>query len=180
VIDGAGSPPHSAPARLRPKPPLRRSTPPLPHGNSSACLRPPAASAVILFQFHERIHSSPLVRRLARGTRRGSFRHEGTGAGGPAAPRKDSKPSFAGKIRAERRHPCSRRRCAFHRRRRPLKSTIRRAAGTATNTPRAQSVVLVNRIYFGNYEVQPLSNSRPENRRSKWSPQALSGMLLGG
>jgi len=167
VIDGASSAAASAPAPAASKPApaaaagrgpaAAKPAPPAPQSAASA--RAPAAHAASAAApaTTERIHSSPLVRRLAKEHGVDLTALEGTGAGGRIT-KQDIEAAIAGTESAA-----------------PVSAAIATAA-TARPTPpppppapavhgtqympALQVAVPRERLYFGNYELQPLSVMR--------------------
>ena len=167
VIDGASSAaaPAPAPAASKPAPAAAagrgpaaaKPAPPAPQSAASA--RAPAAHAASAAApaTTERIHSSPLVRRLAKEHGVDLTALEGTGAGGRIT-KQDIEAAIAGTESAA-----------------PVSAAIATAA-TARPTPpppppapavhgtqympALQVAVPRERLYFGNYELQPLSVMR--------------------
>jgi pyruvate dehydrogenase E2 component (dihydrolipoamide acetyltransferase) len=182
VIDGVGSPAASAsaPAPAEPAPakpaaaaPAPSAPPPAP-AKAAAPPPPPAqnasapAASSSSSSGTERIHSSPLVRRLAKehGVDLGSI--EGTGAGGRITkqdiesviagsspqPQADGAPASAAApsapVAARPTPPAPA----------PVAASGAAAAHGTQYAPALQLGVPRERIYFGNYEVQPLSVMR--------------------
>jgi len=171
VIDGAGSAatsapaPAAAPAKAAPAPAPATATAaakpvaPAPAAPVSA----PAAPAAAASGSTERIHSSPLVRRLAKEHGVDLSAIEGTGAAGritkedieaviagqsaPAAAQAPA-PSAAARTSVPPPPPA------------PIAAPGAPAVHGSQYTPALQIGVPRERIYFGNYEVQPLSNMR--------------------
>ena len=169
VIDGAGSAAASAPAPAAASAPAKAATPaPAPAAASAPAPVPdrpaaPAAPAVSASAAAgaptttERIHSSPLVRRMAKEHGVDLTALEGTGAGGRIT-KQDIEAAIAGTESAA-----------------PVSAAIATAA-TARPTPpppppapavhgtqympALQVAVPRERLYFGNYELQPLSVMR--------------------
>jgi pyruvate dehydrogenase E2 component (dihydrolipoyllysine-residue acetyltransferase) len=170
VIDGAGSAAASAPAAAPAKAaPAPAPTPaaakpvapaPAPATPVSAPAAPPAASSS---SSTERIHSSPLVRRLAKEHGVDLSAIEGTGAGGRIT-KEDIESVIAGQsapAAAQAAAPAAAARPPV-----PPPSPAPIAAPGAPAAHGSQYVAALQvgvpreRIYFGNYEVQPLSNMR--------------------
>jgi len=168
VIDGAGSAaasapaPASAPAKAAPAPIPAAAKPaaPAPAAPVSAPAAPAAAAAS---GSTERIHSSPLVRRLAKEHGVDLSAMEGTGAGGritkedieaviagQSAPAAAQVPAPAAVARPSVPPPAPA----------PIAAPGAPAAHGSQYAPALQIGVPRERIYFGNYEVQPLSNMR--------------------
>jgi pyruvate dehydrogenase E2 component (dihydrolipoamide acetyltransferase) len=182
VIDGAGSPAASAsapapaapapakpaaavpPPNAQPPAPAKAAAPPPPSAQSAPA---PAASASSS-SGTERIHSSPLVRRLAKehGVDLGSIEGTGAGgritkqdiesviAGGSPQPQADGAPASAAApsapVAARPTPPAPA----------PVAASGAAAAHGTQYVPALQLGVPRERIYFGNYEVQPLSVMR--------------------
>jgi pyruvate dehydrogenase E2 component (dihydrolipoamide acetyltransferase) len=182
VIDGAGSPAGSAsapapaapapakpaaavpPPNAQPPAPAKAAAPPPPSAQSAPA---PAASASSS-SGTERIHSSPLVRRLAKehGVDLGSIEGTGAGgritkqdiesviAGGSPQPQADGAPASAAApsapVAARPTPPAPA----------PVAASGAAAAHGTQYVPALQLGVPRERIYFGNYEVQPLSVMR--------------------
>src|SRR6266849_5461849 len=173
VIDGAGSAPVAAPApaaALAKAPPAPAPAPtpapaavkpaaPTPAAPVAASAAPAAASAGAT----ERIHSSPLVRRLAKEHGVDLSTMEGTGAGGritkedieaviagQSAPAAAQAPAPAAATRPSVPPPPPA----------PIAAPGAPAAHGTQYVPALQIGVPRERIYFGNYEVQPLSKMR--------------------
>jgi len=172
VIDGAGSAAASAPA---PAPaPAKAAPAPVSAAPAPAAARPaapapaapvsaPVASAAAASGSTERIHSSPLVRRLAKEHGVDLSAIEGTGAGGRIT-KEDIEAVIAGQsapAAAQAPAPAAAARPAVP----PPPPTPMAAPGApavhgSQYAPALQIGVPRERIYFGNYEVQPLSNMR--------------------
>jgi len=168
VIDGAGSAaasapaPASAPAKAAPAPIPAAAKPaaPAPAAPVSAPAAPAAAAAS---GSTERIHSSPLVRRLAKEHGVDLSAMEGTGAGGRIT-KEDIEAVIAGQsapAAAQAPAPAAAARPSVPP---PAPAPIAAAGAPAAHgsqfAPVLQIGVPRERIYFGNYEVQPLSNMR--------------------
>jgi pyruvate dehydrogenase E2 component (dihydrolipoyllysine-residue acetyltransferase) len=165
VIDGAGSAaasapaPASAPAKASPAPvpAVAKPAAPAPAAPVSAPAAPAAAAAS---GSTERIHSSPLVRRLAKEHGVDLSAMEGTGAGGRIT-KEDIEAVIAGQSApAAAQVPAP---AAVARPSVPPPAPAPIAAPGAHGSqfaPALQIGVPRERIYFGNYEVQPLSNMR--------------------
>jgi pyruvate dehydrogenase E2 component (dihydrolipoamide acetyltransferase) len=166
VIDGAGSAaasapaPASAPAKAAPAPAAAKPAAPAPAAPVSAPAAPAAAAAS---GSTERIHSSPLVRRLAKEHGVDLSAIEGSGAGGritkediesviagQSAPAVAQAPAPAAVARPAVPPPAPA----------PIAAPGVPAAHGSQYAPALQIGVPRERIYFGNYEVQPLSNMR--------------------
>jgi pyruvate dehydrogenase E2 component (dihydrolipoamide acetyltransferase) len=177
VIDGAGSPAASASAAPVPAKPAAAtpapSAPPSAPAKAAAPPPPPAQSALApaaLASSTERIHSSPLVRRLAKEHGVDLSSIEGTGAGGritkqdiEAAIAENSSSAGAAVQQAQVSAPTPSTAA------RPTPAppapapTVTSGGSAAHGTqyiPALQLGVPRERIYFGNYEVQPLSVMR--------------------
>ena len=170
VIDGAGSAsapaPATAPAKAAPAPPAPASAPaaaPKPAAPAAAPPTPPFAPAApaAASGSTERIHSSPLVRRLAKEHNVDLSAIEGTGAGGRIT-KEDIESVIAGQS-APAAAPAQ---AAAARPSVPPPGPAPIAAPGAPAVHGSQYVAALQvgvpreRIYFGNYEVQPLSNMR--------------------
>jgi pyruvate dehydrogenase E2 component (dihydrolipoyllysine-residue acetyltransferase) len=157
VIDGAGSA-AAAPAKAAPSP---APTPAAakPAAPVSAPAAPIAASSS---SSTERIHSSPLVRRLAKEHGVDLSAIEGTGAGGRIT-KEDIESVIAGQSAPAAQSPAP---PAAARPSVPPPPPAPLAAPGAPAVHGSQYVAALQvgvpreRIYFGNYEVQPLSNMR--------------------
>jgi 2-oxoglutarate dehydrogenase E2 component (dihydrolipoamide succinyltransferase) len=168
VIDGAGSAaasaPAPAPAKAAPAPAPAAAKPATPPPAPAAPAAAPAASAASSSSSTERIHSSPLVRRLAKEHGVDLSAIEGTGAGGritkedieaviagqsaPAAAGHAPAPAAAARPSVPPLAPA------------PIAAPGAPAAHGTQYVPALQIGVPRERIYFGNYEAQPLSNMR--------------------
>jgi 2-oxoglutarate dehydrogenase E2 component (dihydrolipoamide succinyltransferase) len=172
VIDGAGSAaasapaPAAAPAKAAPAPAAAptpaAAKPAAPASAPAAPVSAPAAPAASSSST-ERIHSSPLVRRLAKEHGVDLSAIEGTGAGGritkedieaviagQSAPAAAQAPAPAASVRPSVPPPPPA----------PIAAPGAPAVHGGLYTPALQIGVPRERIYFGNYEVQPLSNMR--------------------
>jgi pyruvate dehydrogenase E2 component (dihydrolipoamide acetyltransferase) len=164
VIDGAGSAAASAPAKAAPAaapapaPAAAKPAAPTPAAPVAAPAAPVAAASS---SSTERIHSSPLVRRLAKEHGVDLSAIEGTGAGGritkedieaviagQSAPAAASAPAVAARPSVPPPAPA------------PMAAPGASAVHGSQYAPALQIGVPRERIYFGNYEVQPLSNMR--------------------
>ena len=163
VIDGAGSAAASAPAPAAapakaapapaPAPAAAKPAAPAPAAPVSAPAAPaPAASS----SSTERIHSSPLVRRLAKEHGVDLSGIEGTGAAGRIT-KEDIEAVIAGQS-APAAVPAPAPSAAARPSAPPPPAAP--AAHGSQYAPALQIGVPRERIYFGNYEVQPLSNMR--------------------
>jgi pyruvate dehydrogenase E2 component (dihydrolipoamide acetyltransferase) len=163
VIDGAGSAAASAPAPAAapakaapapaPAPAAAKPAAPAPAAPVSAPAAPaPAASS----SSTERIHSSPLVRRLAKEHGVDLSAIEGTGAAGRIT-KEDIEAVIAGQS-APAAVPAPAPSAAARPSAPPPPAAP--AAHGSQYAPALQIGVPRERIYFGNYEVQPLSNMR--------------------
>jgi 2-oxoglutarate dehydrogenase E2 component (dihydrolipoamide succinyltransferase) len=159
VIDGAGSAAASAPAASATpepdKPPVPSPAPPA--AKPAAPAAPPAAAPGA-----ERIHSSPLVRRLAKEHGIDLASLEGTGAGGritkqdmeaAIAAQSGSAPAVAPSVPGAAARPTP-----------PPPPPAAAPGAPAVHgsqfVPALQVGVPRERIYFGSYEIQPLSVMR--------------------
>ncbi|HTA60491.1 MAG TPA: dihydrolipoamide acetyltransferase family protein [Candidatus Baltobacteraceae bacterium] len=167
VIDGAGAAAASAPAPPAKAAPVPASTP-APAAAKPAAPAPAApvsapASAAAASGSTERIHSSPLVRRLAKEHNVDLSAIEGTGAGGritkediegviagQSAPAAAQAPAPAAAARPSAPPPAPA----------PIAAPGAPAVHGSQYVAALQVGVPRERIYFGNYEVQPLSNMR--------------------
>jgi len=169
VIDGAGSAasapaPAAPPAKAAPVP----ASTPAPAAAKPAAPAPAApvsapVSAAAASGSTERIHSSPLVRRLAKEHNVDLSAIEGTGAGGRIT-KEDIEGVIAGQsapAAAQAAAPAAAARPSV-----PPPAPVPLAAPGAPAVHGSQYVAALQvgvpreRIYFGNYEVQPLSNMR--------------------
>jgi 2-oxoglutarate dehydrogenase E2 component (dihydrolipoamide succinyltransferase) len=171
VIDGAGSAAASAPAPAAapakaapaPSPAPAAAKPVAPAPAPAAPVAAPAVPAAASSSSTERIHSSPLVRRLAKEHGVDLSAIEGTGAGGritkedieaviagQSAPAAAQAPAPAAAARPSVPPPPPA----------PMAAPGAPAVHGSQYAPALQIGVPRERIYFGNYEVQPLSNMR--------------------
>jgi len=169
VIDGAGSAPVAAPApaaALAKAPPAPAPAPtPAPAAVKPAAPTPaaPVAASVASAGATERIHSSPLVRRLAKEHGVDLSAMEGTGAGGritkedieaaiaaQSAPAAAAAPAPTPAARPSAPPPP------------PAPVAVPGAPGVhgSQYTPALQLGVPRERLYFGDYEIQPMSMMR--------------------
>ncbi|HET6930253.1 MAG TPA: dihydrolipoamide acetyltransferase family protein, partial [Candidatus Acidoferrum sp.] len=168
VIDGAGSAAASAPAPAKaapapaPAPTPAAAKPSAPAPAPSAPVSAPAASAAASGST-ERIHSSPLVRRLAKEHNVDLSAIEGTGAGGRIT-KEDIESVIAGQsapAAAQAPAPAAAARPSVPP---PAPAPIAAPGAPAVHGSQYVAALQVGvpreRIYFGNYEVQPLSNMR--------------------
>jgi pyruvate dehydrogenase E2 component (dihydrolipoamide acetyltransferase) len=169
VIDGAGSAAASAPAPAAapakaapapsPAPAAVKTAAPAPAAPVSAPASPAAASSGST----ERIHSSPLVRRLAKEHGVDLSSMEGTGAGGRIT-KEDIEAAIAGQSAPAAAQPPAPAAAARPAVPPPAPAPIAAPGAPAVHgsqyAPALQIGVPRERIYFGNYEVQPLSNMR--------------------
>ena len=165
VIDGAGGAaasapaPAAAPAKAAPAPAATKPAAPAPVAPVASPATPAASSSGST----ERIHSSPLVRRLAKEHNVDLSAIEGTGAGGritkediesviagQSAPAAAQTPAPAAGVRPSVPPPPPA----------PIVAPGVPAAHGSQYVAALQIGVPRERIYFGNYEVQPLSNMR--------------------
>jgi len=170
VIDGAGSSaaaapaPAAAPAKAAPAAapapaPAAKPAAPAPVASASA---PAALAATASSGSTERIHSSPLVRRLAKEHNVDLSAIEGTGAGGRIT-KEDIESVIAGQsapASAQPPAPAAVRPSVPPPPPAPIAAPGAPAAHGSQYAPALQIGVPRERIYFGNYEVQPLSNMR--------------------
>jgi pyruvate dehydrogenase E2 component (dihydrolipoamide acetyltransferase) len=163
VIDGAGSPaaappPAPAPAAAKPSAPPAAQAPasapakPSPTPAPAAVPVPPAPATPAAGTGTERIHSSPLVRRLAKEHGVDLASLEGSGAGGRIT-KEDIESAIAatsaGSARPAPTPPPA-----------PAAAPGAPAVHGSQFIPALQVAVPRERIYFGSYEVQPLSVMR--------------------
>jgi 2-oxoglutarate dehydrogenase E2 component (dihydrolipoamide succinyltransferase) len=173
VIDGTvgavGSAPAPAPAVSKPAPAAAAATP-APAVAKPAPSAPPAASSVPAAPAAhaasaaapatpERIHSSPLVRRLAKEHGVDLTSIEGTGAGGRIT-KQDIEAVIAGTSAAPAVTPAATRPAPPPPPPAPVPAPGAPAAHGTQYVPALQIGVPRERIYFGNYELQPLSVMR--------------------
>jgi pyruvate dehydrogenase E2 component (dihydrolipoamide acetyltransferase) len=172
VIDGAGSAaasapaPAAAPAKAAPPAPApapAAAKPAAPAPVPAAPVSAPVAPAAAASGSTERIHSSPLVRRLAKEHGVDLSAIEGTGAGGRIT-KEDIEAVIAGQsapAAAQAPAPAAAARPSVPP---PLPAPMAAPGAPAVHgsqfAPALQIGVPRERIYFGNYEVQPLSNMR--------------------
>ena len=162
VIDGAGAAAASAPAAAPPAPAAKPAAAPAPSAAPAPAAKPapaptsapaptPAAASTAVPQANgvaattERVHSSPLVRRLAKEHNIDLTTLEGTGAGGRIT-KEDIEAAIAGQSAAA---PAA-----------PVAAPGAPAAHGTQYVAALQIGVPRERIYFGNYELQPLSVMR--------------------
>src|SRR6266404_5227748 len=169
VIDGAGSAAASAPAQApakaapAPAPTPATAKPAAPAPAPAAPAAAPAASAASSSSSTERIHSSPLVRRLAKEHGVDLSAIEGTGAGGritkedieaviagQSAPAAAQSPAPAAVARPSVPPPPPA----------PMAAPGAPAVHGSQYAPALQIGVPRERIYFGNYEVQDRKSTR--------------------
>ncbi|HWY07981.1 MAG TPA: 2-oxoglutarate dehydrogenase, E2 component, dihydrolipoamide succinyltransferase [Candidatus Acidoferrales bacterium] len=172
VIDGAASAaaaapaPAAAPAKAAPAPapsPAPAAAKPAAPAPAAPVSTPAAPAAAASSSSTERIHSSPLVRRLAKEHGVDLSAIEGTGAGGritkediesviagQSAPAAAQAPAPAAAVRPSVPPPPPA----------PIAAPGAPAVHGSQYAPALQIGVPRERIYFGNYEVQPLSNMR--------------------
>jgi pyruvate dehydrogenase E2 component (dihydrolipoyllysine-residue acetyltransferase) len=167
VIDGAGSAAASAAAPAKsasaPAPAPVAAKPAAPAPAPAAPVSAPAAPAAASSGSTERIHSSPLVRRLAKEHGVDLSAMEGTGAAGritkedieaviagQSAPAAVQAPAPAAAARPSMPPPTPA----------PMATPGAPAVHGSQYVAALQVGVPRERIYFGNYEVQPLSNMR--------------------
>ena len=175
VIDGAGSAAASAPAPAAASAPAKAATPaPAPAADSAPALVParpaaPAAPAVSASAAAgaptttERIHSSPLVRRMAKEHGIDLATLEGTGAGGRIT-KEDIEAVIAAQSAPAITHAAASAAAARPAVPPPAPAPVAAPGASAMHgsqfMPALQVGVPRERIYFGNYEVQPLSVMR--------------------
>ena len=165
VIDGAGSAaapapaPAATPAKAAPAP----APSPAPAAAKPPAPAPAAPAAAVSSSSTERIHSSPLVRRLAKEHGVDLSAIEGTGAGGRIT-KEDIESVIAGQsvpAAAQAPAPAAAARPSVPPPPlAPIAAPGAPAAHGSQYAPALQIGVPRERIYFGNYEVQPLSNMR--------------------
>src|SRR5262245_61783932 len=163
VIDAAGSAasaPAPAPKAAAPRPPAPAARPAAPSAPIAAPAGAPAASDGA--KDGARIHSSPLVRRMAKEHGIDLSTVQGTGAGGRIS-KQDIAGVIAGGGHAEPVHAPAPP-AAVSRAVPPPPAAIAPAGAPAAHgtqyLPALQLAVPRERVYFGNYEVQPLSVMR--------------------
>jgi 2-oxoglutarate dehydrogenase E2 component (dihydrolipoamide succinyltransferase) len=181
VIDGAGAAAASAPAAAPPAPAAKPAAAPAPSAAPAPAAKPapaptsapaptPAAASTAVPQANgvaattERVHSSPLVRRLAKEHNIDLTTLEGTGAGGRIT-KEDIEAAIAGQSAAA---PAASASAAISAARptpqppppAPVAAPGAPAAHGTQYVPALQIGVPRERIYFGNYELQPLSVMR--------------------
>lgn len=167
VIDGAGAAaatPAPAPAAAAPAPAAAKPAAPAPVQPAPvAPAKPAAPAAAPAAASNERVHSSPLVRRLAKEHGIDLASVEGTGAGG-----RITKEDIEAVISGHSAVPAAAVPAAAASARPtpppPPPAPVAGAAGPAAHgsqyAPALQLGVPRERVYFGNYEVQPLSVMR--------------------
>jgi len=165
VIDGAGSAaasapaPAAAPAKAAPAP----APAPTPAAAKPASPAPPAPvsvpAAAASSGSTERIHSSPLVRRLAKEHGVDLSAIEGTGAAGRIT-KEDIEAVIAGQSAPAAAPAAAARPSVPPPPPAPIAAPGAPAVHGSQYAPALQIGVPRERIYFGNYEVQPLSNMR--------------------
>jgi 2-oxoglutarate dehydrogenase E2 component (dihydrolipoamide succinyltransferase) len=166
VIDGAGSAaavPASAPAAAKPaaSAPAAVAPPPPPPSKpaapaAAASVQAPAAAAAPQRPAGERIHSSPLVRRMAAEHGIDLATVPGTGAGGRISKQDIEAVIAAGGVPAA--IPPSVPSAAPPRPATP--STVPPAVSGGQAHVAFESAVPREKIYFGNYQIEPMSNMR--------------------
>jgi 2-oxoglutarate dehydrogenase E2 component (dihydrolipoamide succinyltransferase) len=173
VIDGAGSAAASAPAPAAapakaapapapsPAPAAAKPAAPAPAPAPAAPVSTPAPPAAAASSSStERIHSSPLVRRLAKEHGVDLSAIEGTGAAGRIT-KEDIEAVIAGQSApSAAQAPAAAARPSVPPPPAPIAAPGAPAAHGTQYIPALQVGVPRERIYFGNYEVQPLSNMR--------------------
>jgi len=169
VIDGAGSAaasapaPAAAPAKAPPAPtPAPAAAKPSAPAPAAPVPAPAASAAASSSGSSERIHSSPLVRRLAKEHGVDLSAIEGTGAAGRIT-KEDIEAVIAGQSAPAAAHapaPAAARSSVPP----PVPAPIAAPGAPAVHGSQYVAALQVGvpreRIYFGNYEVQPLSNMR--------------------
>ncbi len=169
VIDGAGSAAASAPAtapapaKTAPAPaPTPAAAKPSSPAPAAAVSAPAASAAASSSGSTERIHSSPLVRRLAKEHGVDLSAIEGTGAAGRIT-KEDIEAVIAGQSApsaAQAPAPAAARPSVPPPAPAPIAASGAPAVHGSQYVAALQVGVPRERIYFGNYEVQPLSNMR--------------------
>jgi pyruvate dehydrogenase E2 component (dihydrolipoamide acetyltransferase) len=172
VIDGVGSAAASAPAAAAPVKPAASASTPAPAAAKPAAPAPqappppaaaPAASATTA-SASERVHSSPLVRRLAKEHNIDLTTLEGTGAGGRIT-KEDIEGAIASQSAAATAAPSAAPVAARPTPPPPPAAAPLAAAGApaahgSQYVPALQMGVPRDRLYFGDYEIQPMSTMR--------------------
>jgi len=159
VIDGAGSAAASAPASAAAPDKAAPAPAPAPAPAAAKSVAPapaPAAPAAAASGSTERIHSSPLVRRLAKEHGVDLSAIEGTGAAGRIT-KEDIEAVIAGQSAPA---PAATRPSVPPPALAPIAAPGAPAVHGSQYVAALQVGVPRERIYFGNYEVQPLSNMR--------------------
>jgi 2-oxoglutarate dehydrogenase E2 component (dihydrolipoamide succinyltransferase) len=169
VIDGAGSAaasapaPAAAPAKAAPAPtPAPAAAKPSAPAPAAPVPAPAASAAASSSGSSERIHSSPLVRRLAKEHGVDLSAIEGTGAAGRIT-KEDIEAVIAGQSAPAAAHapaPAAARSSVPPPAPAPIAAPGAPAVHGSQYVAALQVGVPRERIYFGNYEVQPLSNMR--------------------
>jgi pyruvate dehydrogenase E2 component (dihydrolipoamide acetyltransferase) len=170
VIDGVGSAAATAPAPAAATPAPAKPPSSTAAGAAPAAAKPaptsapataPAPAAAASASGSERIHSSPLVRRLAKEHGIDLSAIEGTGAGGRIT-KEDIEAVIAGQPGLVP-SPAAPTAGVAHAAPPPAPATVAAGAPAVHGTqylPALQVAVPRERIYFGNYELQPLSVMR--------------------
>ena len=169
VIDGAGSataaapapapapakPPAASPAAVAPAPPPSRSASPVPAASAPVHAAPAAQRPT-----GERIHSSPLVRRMAAEHGIDLSAVQGSGAGGRISKQDIEAVIAAGGVPAAA--PPSYAPAAPARPAPPPPSVAPAAPAVSGGQAHVafESAVPREKIYFGNYQIEPMSNMR--------------------
>jgi 2-oxoglutarate dehydrogenase E2 component (dihydrolipoamide succinyltransferase) len=178
VIDGAGAAAAApAPAAAPPAPAAKPAAAPAPSVEPATAAKPapapapvpaagPAAASTAVPQANgaaasttERVHSSPLVRRLAKEHNIDLTTLEGTGAGGRIT-KEDIEAAIAGQSAAAPAAISAARPTPQPPPPAPVAAPGAPAAHGTQYVPALQIGVPRERIYFGNYELQPLSVMR--------------------
>jgi pyruvate dehydrogenase E2 component (dihydrolipoamide acetyltransferase) len=183
VIDGAGAAAPSAPASADapPAPAAKPAAAPAPSAMPAPAAKPapapasapaaaPAAASTAVPQANgaaasttERVHSSPLVRRLAKEHNIDLTTLEGTGAGGRIT-KEDIEAAIAGQSAAAPAASAPGAISAARPTPQPPPAPVAAPGASAAHgtqyVPALQIGVPRERIYFGNYELQPLSVMR--------------------
>ena len=169
VIDGTGSAPAAAPAQAPAPAPAKAAPAPAPTPGPAgkpapaSAPAPPVAAAAAAPASTERVHSSPLVRRMAKEHGIDLASIEGSGAGGRIT-KEDIESVIAAQSAPAASAPVAPATAPRPSAPAPAPASVAAAgvpAGHGTQyAPALQLGVPRERIYFGNYEVQPLSVMR--------------------
>jgi pyruvate dehydrogenase E2 component (dihydrolipoamide acetyltransferase) len=136
--------PKAAAKAEAPKPAASPAPPPPPQPTAAAASAPPQKTDAN----GDKIRSSPLVRRMARENNIDLSQVSGTGAGGRVS-KQDILAAAEGGARASTASSAA-----------PARSAGPPTAGGALASGAIESAVPRERMYFGHYEVQPMSNMR--------------------